>query len=571
MKKTLKRYVNIFKGVRLPWVWMLLLMAVTLLEITLGLESVEISASIIDASQSAIDTDKLVRYVVNLGLTLVTLMGQTYFSGVLSQKISAGVRVKVWDKLMRLPLGYYDTESANDLVSRVTSDSASASTYFTTSINFISTVYAGVVVFLRLFRLHVGLASWSLLIIPCTLGVGAIYSAISYHSALLGTRYNAKTTGYMTERVHNLRLIRALGAERYEKNKSAGIFKRQYWADLYGQGTVAFIVVGMQALGCMSLVISFVTGGKMVADGTLTIGTLVIFYGFSSAVSLHMSNLFMAFGAIIGANGALKKISQLLEQADEPEGGEEVAGEEDIVLDHVSFAYRDVPVLHDISCRIKAGCVTAIVGTNGAGKSTILKLLERMYAPNEGRILFGERKISEYNLTSWRHTLAIVAQDTPLMSGTVRENLTYGLGREVSDNELIEAVKLANAYDFIMEAPGGFDAEVGPGGSNFSGGQRQCLAIARAVIRAPRYLLLDEATSNLDAKCEADVATALDRLMEGRTTVMIAHSYRAAQAADEVIVMDAGHIVGMGSPEELLRTNTYYRIFARRADKEAVL
>lgn len=472
---------------------------------------------------------------------------------------------------MRLPLAYYDTESANDLVSRVTSDPDSAGTYFTTGIECIATVYAAVAAFLRLFQLHVGLASWSLLIIPCAIGVGAIYSAMSYHSALLGTRYTARTTGYMTERVHNLRLIRALGTERYEKNKSAGIFRRQYWTDLYSQGTVAFIVVGMQVLSCLSLVISFVSGGRMVADGTLTVGTLVIFYGFSSIVAMHMSNLFMAFGSIVGANGALKKISQLLEQSDEPEAGEEVTGEEDIVLEHVSFAYRDVPVLCDISCRIKAGRVTAIVGTNGAGKSTVFKLLERMYSPGEGSILFGERNIDTYSLTSWRHTLAIVAQDTPLISGTVRENLTYGLEREVSESELMEAAKLANAYDFIMETPGGFDAEVGPGGSNFSGGQRQCLAIARAVLRAPRYLLLDEATSNLDAKCEADVSTALDRLMEGRTTVMIAHSCRAAQAADEVIVMDAGRIVGMGTPEELLRTNSYYQTFARRADKEAVL
>ena len=227
-------------------------------------------------------------------------------------------------------------------------------------------------------------------------------------------------------------------------------------------------------------------------------------------------------------------------------------------------------MLSDISCRLPRGKVTAIVGTNGAGKSTLMKLLERMYKPDSGRILFGDRDVEDYSLESWRRALAIVAQDTPLMSGTVRENLTYGLDREVSDEELYEAAKLANAYDFITETPGGLDAEVGPGGTNFSGGQRQCLAIARAIVRAPRYLLLDEATSNLDAKCEDEVSTALDRLMEGRTTVMIAHSFRATLAADQVIVMDNGHIVGMGTPEELLRTNAYYQTFARRGEKEAV-
>ena len=375
----------------------------------------------------------------------------------------------------------------------------------------------------------------------------------------------------MTEHVHNLRLIRALGTEQYEKKRSGGIFRKQYWTDLYSRSTVAYMVVGLQTLSCMSLIISFVAGGRMVADGTLTVGTLIVFYGFSSMVAMHLSNLFMAVGSIIGANGELKKISLLLEQADEPTGGEEVTGEEDIVFENVSFAYReDVPVLQDVSFRLRAGRVTAIVGTNGAGKSTLMKLLERMYDPQDGHITFGDRDIRDFNLGSWRHALGIVAQDTPLMSGTVRENLTYGLDRDIGEEELEKAASLANAYDFIMETPGGFDAEVGPGGSNFSGGQRQCLAIARAVLRAPRYLLLDEATSNLDAKCEADVATALDRLMEGRTTVMIAHSYRATQAADDVIVMDNGQVVGMGTPEQLIRTNTYYQTFARCGSKEAV-
>ncbi len=569
--KALKRYVNIFKGVKLPWISMLVLLIVSVIEVTLGLASVELTASIIDASQSTIDAQKLIRYAVNLSLTVVATVLETYYGGLVDQKICAGVRVKVWDKLMRLPLCYYDTENPNDLVNRVTSDPGSASTYITVGISCITTVYAAVTAFTQLFTFHTGLATWSLLIIPATIGVGAVYSILSYHSSLLGARAYAKTTGYMNERVHNLRLIRALGTEGYEKGKSGPIFKRQYWTDLYSQSTVGYIAISIQILGCMALGISFVAGGKMVADGTLTVATLIVFYGFSSMVSIHMANLFMAVGSIIGANGSLKKVSQLLEHADETGGGETLEGEEDIVLENVTFAYKDdVPVLQDISCRLPRGKVTAIVGTNGAGKSTLMKLLERMYKPDSGRVLFGDRDVENFSLESWRRAMAIVAQDTPLISGTVRENLTYGLDREVDDEELMEAAKLANAYDFITATPGGLDADVGPGGTSFSGGQRQCLAIARAVVRAPKYLLLDEATSNLDAKCEDEVSTALDRLMEGRTTVMIAHSFRATLAADQVIVMDNGHIVGMGTPEELLRTNAYYQTFARRGDKEVV-
>ena len=218
--KAMKRYVNIFRGVRLPWISMLVLLIVSVIEVTLGLASVELTASIIDASQSTIDGQRLARYAVNLALTVAVTVFETYYGGLVDQKIGAGVRVKIWDKLMRLPLCYYDTESANDLVSRVTSDPGSASTYITVGISCITTVYATVTAFTQLFKFHTGLATWSLLIIPATIGIGAIYSILSYHSSLLGTRASAKTVGYMTEHVHNLRLIRALGTEGYEKNKS---------------------------------------------------------------------------------------------------------------------------------------------------------------------------------------------------------------------------------------------------------------------------------------------------------------------------------------------------------------
>lgn len=158
-----------------------------------------------------------------------------------------------------------------------------------------------------------------------------------------------------------------------------------------------------------------------------------------------------------------------------------------------------------------------------------------------------------------------MAQDKPLLSGTIRENILYGVERPVSEEELHQVAKMAGIYDFVMETPGGFDAQVGPGGSNFSGGQQQCIAIARAMMRNPDYLLLDEATSNLDVKSERQVSLALQNLMKGRTTVLIAHNYSATRFADQVIVMNGGQIEASGTPEELLEKNEYYRIFAKEA------
>ena len=209
------------------------------------------------------------------------------------------------------------------------------------------------------------------------------------------------------------------------------------------------------------------------------------------------------------------------------------------------------------------GMATAIIGGNGAGKSTLFKLLTRLYEPKSGAIRFGGDNIADFALTGWRDRFAYVFQKDPLIGGTVRENITYGVDREVSEEELIAAAKKANCYDCIMAKPGGFDEDVGLGGSNFSGGQAQCISIARAMLRDADYLLLDEATSNLDVVSEAAVTEAMDHLMEGRTTIMIAHNFAATRNADYIIVMKDGTVEASGTPEELQETNEYYRMFSK--------
>ena len=209
------------------------------------------------------------------------------------------------------------------------------------------------------------------------------------------------------------------------------------------------------------------------------------------------------------------------------------------------------------------GMATAIIGGNGAGKSTLFKLLTRLYEPKSGAIRFGGDNIADFALTGWRDRFAYVFQKDPPIGGTVRENITYGLDREDSEEELIAAAKKANCYDCIMAKPGGFDEDVGLGGSNFSGGQAQCISIARAMLRDADYLLLDEATSNLDVVSEAAVTEAMDHLMEGRTTIMIAHNFAATRNADYIIVMKDGTVEAAGTPEELQETNEYYRMFSK--------
>ena len=230
----------------------------------------------------------------------------------------------------------------------------------------------------------------------------------------------------------------------------------------------------------------------------------------------------------------------------------------DISFENVSFRYGDRDVIQNVSVIIPKGKVTAIIGPSGAGKTTLLSLLERLYTPNEGQLKFGETPVERIHLDQWRGATGYIQQSSPLLSGTIRENIVYGLDREAKDEEVIAAAKKARAYDFIMKLPQGFETELGQLGGKLSGGERQRIAIARMIIKDPSYLLLDEATSNLDAENETEVQAALSSMMEGRTAVVVAHNLRTVVNADNIIVMDQGRVQAVGTHQSLYKSNELY-------------
>lgn len=569
MIRIIKRYTRVFRNIPIPWGLLLLILIITAVKSHTEVESLTLTAAIIDGTQNSIKTDELTRYIVFLVLNSLLTIGYTYVSGLFGQRLNLSVRLKLWDKMMRLPTRYYDGDNASALVTRVTTDADSASQYFQVWIDIAVALYAGIVAFQRLYEFQAQMATAILGVIPLVAGITVIYSTVSYKVSANTKHALAAAMGYLAERVCNLRLIKSFRMEKAENEIAQGHFKKQCKADILMSYSGMIELAGMQVIGCAGIVISFVMGSSMIASGAISVGKLIGFYTLSSLVTIRAVTICTSLGDFSKNAGAMDKICDILDADEEQEQGAELdMADADIVLENVSFAYREQPVLRDVSCVIPKGKVTAIVGTNGAGKTTLFKLLERMYRTDSGQIRFGDTPITDFSLTSWRKSFAIVAQDKPLLSGTVRENILYGVERQVQEEELIRVAKMANVYDFVMNTPGGFDAQVGPGGSNFSGGQQQCIAIARAMMRNPDYLLLDEATSNLDAKSEQQVTAALQNLMKGRTTVMIAHKYSATVFADQIIVMDGGRIQAVGTPEQLRMTNAYYRTFAGESTQE---
>ena len=561
--KRIKRYQNIFREVRIPWVMLAVLLILNIVESHVFLEQTTLTADIIDTSQKAINANQLVRFIVVLLVNSALSISINYINGWTDQKLSHGVRNKLWNKLMHLPTRYYDQESGDTLVSRVTTDSDHSATYFNIAIKFVSTVYASAVAVRQMYRYSPQLTFYMLIAMPILLTISALVGKLSFTANKKAQVAFADALGYLVERTRNLRLIKAARMEHAEQQAGKKRFDRQFQVSLLSTTVNSLTAALIPIFGGVGIVVSFVMGGRLVQEGVITVGKLVGFYTLSGLLSAHMLTFLQLYTSLKEANGRLDKVAELLETPDEKQEGIEFdVADADLVAENVSFSYSDAPTLNGVNFRIPKGQITAIVGPNGAGKSTLFKLLERMYDPDSGMLRFGEEDIKKYDLSSWRGSFAIVSQDKPLLSGTVRENILYGVRRKVEEDELIRVAKLANIYDFVMATPGGFDAPVGMGGSNFSGGQRQCIAIARAMMRNPDYLLLDEATSNLDAKSEKMVSQALTNLMKDRTTVMIAHNYAATRDATHIVVMKDGKVEAEGSPEEMLASNEYYRAFA---------
>ncbi|MDE7352955.1 MAG: ABC transporter ATP-binding protein/permease [Acetatifactor sp.] len=564
--KSFKRYLNIFKGVKIPWIVYLVLLAIGIGESYLFLEQTTLTADIIDASQNAINGSMLVKFIVVLVLGAVISIVNSYGKGWLSQKIILGVRTRLWNKLMRLPSRYYDSENGDSLVSRVTTDSEQCARYFDISITLITAVYAAVVSVHRMYGYSPKLTEYTLLTVPVVLVLSWAFGKLNFFAQNKYQLAFASSLAYLVEHTRNLQLIKAARTEYAEQQEGRKRFHRQFRVGYLTAVTNSSSVMLMEVLACVVIVIAFVMGGQLVQAGEITTGRLVGFYSLSTMLGIRLMQVLLLYGDIKAANGRIQKVAELLETPDEGRDGIELdIADADIVVDHVSFSYQETPVLKDVTCRIPRGEITAIIGDNGAGKSTLFKLLERMYDPDSGSVRFGKTDVRTFELTSWRQSLAIVSQDKPLLSGSVRDNILYGVRRKVSEDELIQVAKMAKVYDFVMATPGGFDAPVGPGGGNFSGGQRQCIAIARAMMRNPDYLLLDEATSNLDARNEQLVSQALTNLMRGRTTVMIAHNYSATRGAGHIIVLRDGKVEAEGTPEELLQTSEFYREFVNKA------
>ncbi|HWR60611.1 MAG TPA: ABC transporter ATP-binding protein, partial [Clostridia bacterium] len=486
-------------------------------------------------------------------------------------KFEVVLKNNLWSKLIRIPMAYFNREKPSGLVSRVTSDAQKVPSTLSVVNSIISGIQGLIGSIVIMYGMSRFLSILMIPLIPWTMFVIWFIGRFQFKiGALTQNRYSGMT-GFMAERLGSMRLIKSFGTEEKERKDGYKTIENLFKADLYRIKIFSFIQLPIsKTIDITILLLVFVLGAREVGAGKIGVADLIAFYMYAQMLLPSIFALLQAYQYIKGVQGAAAKIGEILESESEVFERKQSFSipDSDISFQNVSFAYSEKEVLKDLAFTIPKGKVTAIVGPSGSGKTTIFNLLERFYKPEGGSITFGSVPVEDIHLNEWRKAIGYVPQNSPLLSGTIRENICYGVSREVSEAEIIRAAQMANAYDFIQELPGKFDAEVGEVGGKLSGGERQRIAIARTIIKDPDYLLLDEATCSLDARAEQEVQKGLKNLMKGRTTIVIAHNMRTIMDSDQIIVLNDGAVNGVGKHGELYKNNAIYRQYVDLQLKE---
>ena len=510
-------------------------------------------------SQDHLNT-AIIFILVASGLMALGTYVRFYLISWLGERVSADIRTAVFNHVVNLHPAFFETNRSGDIMSRLTSDTTLLQSIIGSSMSIAlrsSISFTGALIMLLITNLKLSLII--LLAVPLVLMPILVFGRSVRKLSRESQDSIADVGSYAGEVIQHIKTVQSFTQEQQEKSAFGAEVERAFVVAKRRVSQRAVLIAVVILLVFSALSVMLWVGGSDVINGTMTGGDLGAFIFYAVLMATGVASLSEVYGELQRAVGATERLMELL-QADNqilaPQSATLSAADLDPVIElhNLSFRYpsrSEQPALKDFSLRIEKNQIVALVGPSGAGKSTIFDLIQRFYDPQQGRLCFGGTDIRELDPQDLRRQIAVVQQQPTLFTGDVMYNIRYG-NPEASDEQVMAAAVAAHADDFIRRLPDGYASDLGEQGVRLSGGQRQRLAIARALLKDPRILLLDEATSALDAESEYRVQLALDKLMKGRTTVIIAHRLATILHADQILVMDAGQPVAQGTHQSLL-------------------
>jgi subfamily B ATP-binding cassette protein MsbA len=502
--------------------------------------------------------------IIIFALQAVFYFIRAYQLQYIGERVMIDLRLNLFQHLQRLSLSFYNERRTGELVSRATNDVATVRSLVTSDVSTaISQVitFFGALILILITDWHLTL--FMLALVPLVVVVAIVFGRRLRKLSSAVQDQLADATTVLEESIGGVRVVQSFTREDYEIGRY-----RTFQLALKRIRISATFGPVASFMGFTAVIAVFWFGGQQVLNGTLTAGQLTMFLILTLTIAGSIGQFSGLWTSLQEALGATKRIFEIIDTpsdiVDRPDAQPMPRIDGHITLDRVSFAYKDNSdqhVLRGVSLEVKPGEVLALVGPSGAGKTTLVNLISRFFDPQTGGVCIDGQDIRSVQVKSLREQIGLVPQDTLLFGGTVRENILYG-DLDANEDELVAAARAANAHDFITQLPKGYETVVGERGVKLSGGQRQRIAIARAILKDPRILLLDEATSSLDSESEGLVQEALERLMQGRTSVVIAHRLSTVHHADRIAVLDHGELVELGTHAELIaRDGLYARLY----------
>jgi ATP-binding cassette subfamily B protein len=509
--------------------------------------------------------------VIALGFIALALIegSFTFVSGRLAARTSEGIaqrlRNYLFDHIQRLSFTYHDKAQTGELIQRSTSDVDAVRRFFADqAINAGRIVLLFVINFIALLRLSWNLAWFSVIVIPIVLVVSVWFFKRISNAYEAHQEQEAALSTVLQENLSGVRVVKAFARQPFEREK----FEQANW-EKFRRGRrllvnhsfywpVTDILCGLQMLA------GYIVGAQLVMASALTLGDYVAYAGLLVWLIWPMRNLGRLIVQMSTGLVSYGRVAEVIKEEREPltEGQIKPPGPARgaIVFKHVDFKYEEeAPVLHDISFGAEPGQAVALLGSTGSGKTSLVNLLPRFYEYTSGSLTLDGVELNQYPRLYLRQQIGIVEQEPFLFSRTIRENIMYGVGRQVSQDEIEAAARAAAIHDVIASFPGGYNTLIGEKGVTLSGGQKQRVAIARTLLKNPRILILDDSTSSVDLETEEEIRDALQRLMENRTTFIIAHRIQSVMNADLILVLDKGRIVQRGTHAQLIEQPGIYR------------